>query len=83
MINVDFEGFRYHKPLPNFYKINNPENPKREISDELLDELNQLAKKYNFSSISYSKLSDEFKKDFNIDFDNVIIFNLSLLKSLG
>ena len=74
MINVDFEGFRYHKPLPNFYKINNPENPKREISDELLDELNQLAKKYNFSSISYSKLSDEFKKDFNIDFDNVIIF---------
>ena len=74
MINVDFEGFRYYKPLPNFYKINNPENPKREISDELLDELNQLAKKYNFSSISYSKLSDEFKKDFNIDFDNVIIF---------
>ena len=74
MINVDFEGFRYHKPLPNFYKINNPENPKREISDELLDELNQFAKKYNFSSISYSKLSDEFKKDFNIDFDNVIIF---------
>ena len=46
MINVDFEGFRYHKPLPNFYKINNPENPKREISDELLDELNQDAHRF-------------------------------------
>ena len=72
MINVDFEGFRYHKPLPNFYKINNPENPKREISDELLDELNQLAKKYNFSSISYSKLSDEFKKDFETLSEDIV-----------
>ena len=74
MIDVSFEGFRYHKPLPNFYKIENPKNPKREISDDLLDDLVKLAKKYNFSGISYSKLSDEFKSDFSIDIDNVLIF---------
>ena len=74
MIDVDFKGFRYHKPIPNFYKINNPENPETEISDDLLAELENLAKKYNFTGISYSKLSDEFKNDFNIDIDNVLIF---------
>ena len=74
MIDVDFKGFRYHKPIPNFYKIDNPINPKTEISDDLLVELNDLAKKYNFTGISYSKLSDDFKKDLNIDIDNVLIF---------
>lgn len=74
MIDATFEGFRYHKPLPNFYKIENPENPKTEISDELLMELNELAEKYDFAGISYSKLSDEFRKEFDIAFDNVIIF---------
>ncbi|MDO5824207.1 DUF362 domain-containing protein [Methanobrevibacter sp.] len=74
MINPDFEGFRYHKPLPNFYKTDNPANPKREISDELLLKLNRLARKYNFTGITYSKLSDDFKKEFNIVFDNVLIF---------
>ena len=74
MIDASFERFRYHKPLPNFYKIENPQIPKREISDNLLFELNELAEKYNFTGISYSKLSDDFKKDFNIDIDNVLIF---------
>ncbi len=74
MIDTTFEGFRYHKPLPNFYKINNPKNPKCEISTELLDDLSNLALKYNFSGLSYSKLSGDFKKEFEIDFDNVIIF---------
>ena len=74
MINANFEGFRYHKPLPNFYKIENPQNPKSEISEDLLDELLELALKYNFCGISYSKLSDEFREDFEIDIDNVIIF---------
>ena len=59
MIDVDFKGFR---------------NPKTEISDDLLSELDELAKKYNFTGISYSKLSDDFKKDLNIDIDNVLIF---------
>ncbi len=74
MIDTTFEGFRYHKPLPNFHKIENPNNPKSEITDELLEDLLNLALKYNFSGISYSKLSDNFKKEFEIDFDNVIIF---------
>lgn len=74
MIDAAFERFRYHKPLPNFYKIENPQKPKTKISDDLLKELLELAKKYNFTGISYSKLSDEFKQEFNIDFDNVIIF---------
>lgn len=74
MIDTTFERFRYHKPLPNFYKIENPQDYKSEISDDLLAELNELAKKYDFTGISYSKLSDEFKKEFSIDFDNVIIF---------
>ncbi len=74
MIDMIFEGFRYHKPLPNFYKIENPQNPKREITGDLLDDLLNLAKKYDFTGISYSKLSDDFKSEFNTDIDNVIIF---------
>lgn len=74
MIDAAFERFRYHKPLPNFYKIKNPQNPKKEISDDLLDELLNLALKYDFTGISYSKLSDDFKMEFDIDIDNVIIF---------
>ena len=74
MIDATFERFRYHKPLPNFYKIDNPQNPEREISEGLLNELNELVLKYGFTGISYSKLSDEIKEDLDIDFDNVIIF---------
>ena len=82
MIDVAFERFRYHKPLPNFYRIENPQNPKREISDDLLIELNELAGKYNFTGISYSKLSDEFKKDFSIDIDNILIFKFLIGEDL-
>ena len=78
MIDVVFEGFRYHKPLPNFYKIENPKNPKTNASPEVLEELTELALKYNFSSLSYSKLSNDFKNEFNIDFDNVIIFKFMM-----
>lgn len=74
MIDTTFKGFRYHKPLPNFYKIENPKNPKTEISEELLNDLNELAMGYGYSSLSYAKLSDEFREEFNIDFDNIIIF---------
>ena len=82
MIDLEFERFRYHKPLPNFYKIENPQNPKREISDDLLYEINELAKKYNFTGISYSKLSDDFKKDLNLDIDNIIIFKFLMGEDL-
>ena len=74
MIESDFEGFRYHKPLPDFYKTDNPQNPKSRISDKLIKQLNELAFKHDFTSISYSRLNDELKKEFSIDFDNVIIF---------
>ena len=74
MMESDFEGFRYHKPLPDFYKTDNPQNPKSRISDKLIKQLNELAFKHDFTSISYSRLNDELKKEFSIDFDNVIIF---------
>jgi len=82
MTDSTFERFRYHKPLPNFYKIKNPKNPKSEISQSLLDDLLELSEKYNFTGISYSKLSDEFKKDFDLDFDNVIIFKFLIGEDL-
>ena len=82
MIDVEFEGFRYHKPLPNFYRIENPQNPKREISDDLLHQLNELANKYDFTGISYSRLSDEFKRDLNIDIDNILIFKFLIGENL-
>ena len=74
MIDTVFEGFRYHKPLPNFYKNENPQNPKREISEELQEDLLNLALKYDFTGISYSRLSDDLKREFDTDIDNVIIF---------
>ena len=74
MIDTVFEGFRYHKPLPNFYKNENPQDPKREISEELLEDLLNLALKYDFTGISYSRLSDDLKREFDTDIDNVIIF---------
>ena len=74
MTETDFEGFRYRKPLPDFYSFENPSSPKTEISPELLGELTQLAFKYGFVGLSYSRLDDDFKSEVNIDFENVIIF---------
>lgn len=79
---TDFEGFRYRKPLPNFYKRENPNNPKREISDDLLNGLLQLAKRYNFTGLSYSKLSDDFKRECDLDIDNIIIFKFLMSDEL-
>lgn len=74
MSETIFEGFRYHKPLPDFYSIDNPANPKTEISEDLLNQLNELAFKHNFTGISYSRLTEKLKNEFSVDFDNVIIF---------
>ncbi|WP_405296161.1 ferredoxin [Methanobrevibacter sp.] len=82
MIDASFEGFRYHKPLPNFYRIENPQNPKNEISEDLLNGLADLALKYDFVGISYSVLSDDFKKELNSDIDNVIIFKFLMGEDL-
>lgn len=65
--------FRYHQPIPNFYKTENPINPLTSISDNLFEELNELVLNQNFIGMSYSKLSDDFKKEWGIDWDNIII----------
>ncbi|MBR4447842.1 4Fe-4S binding protein [Methanobrevibacter sp.] len=65
--------FIYHQPVPNFYNIDNPRNPDNHISDELLDEFRDIAIASQFAGISYSKLSEEFKREWNIDWDNIII----------
>ena len=64
---------RYHHPLPIVNKIDNPENPLTTISDDFLDDLNEFVLSRGFSGISYSKLSDEFKNQWNIDWDNILI----------
>lgn len=65
--------FRYHQPIPNFYKIENPSNPKTTISDTFLNEFNDIAVASRFAGLSYSKLNDDFKNEWGIDWDNIII----------
>lgn len=70
--------FRYHQPIPNFYKIENPHHPKTTISNDFLNEFNELAIEYQFVGLSYSKLTDEFKKEWDIDWDNIIILKYKM-----
>lgn len=65
--------FRYHQPIPNFYKVKNPTSPNKTISDDILNEMYNLADSLNFAGISYSKLHDEFKSEWDIEWDNIII----------
>ena len=65
--------FRYHQPTPNFYSIDNPIKPKTTITDDFLDEFRDIALASRFVGLSYSKLSDEFKSEWDIDWDNLII----------
>ena len=65
--------FRYHQPTPNFYKVENPQNPKTTISDDFLNEFKDIVIASRFAGVSYSKLSDEFKIEWGIDWDNIII----------
>ena len=58
--------FRYHQPIPNFYDIENPHHPKTTISNDFLKEFEDIAIASLFAGLSYSKLSDEFKKDWNM-----------------
>ncbi|MDO5848426.1 MAG: 4Fe-4S binding protein [Methanobrevibacter sp.] len=64
--------FRYHKPIPDAYEVANPKNPKREISVKDFKSFEDLAHDFGVDGIRYSKLSEEFKKEWDIDFDNVI-----------
>lgn len=65
--------FRYHQPVPNFYSIENPKNPKTTVPDNFLNEFRDIAIASRFAGISYSKLSKEFKSRWDIDWDNIII----------
>ncbi len=66
--------FQYHKPVPDFYKVDNPKEPLTNISDSQLEKLNSLAIEYGCCGVSYAKLSDEFKREWDVDYDNVVIF---------
>lgn len=65
--------FQYHKPVPDFYSVENPKRPLSEITDTQLEDLNRLAADIGACGISYAKLSDEFKDEWDIDYDNIII----------
>lgn len=69
---------RYHHPIPNFYKIENPICPINSISESLLFELNEFILDKNFIGVSYSKLSHDFKKEWDIDWDNILILKYKM-----
>ena len=64
---------RYHQPIPNFYKTENPINPLNSISDDFLNDLKKFILEKDFIGVSYSKLSDDFKRQWEIDWDNILI----------
>lgn len=70
--------FKYHSPVPNSYRIPNPSKPLRTISDEVFEEFKKMAFEIGVAGLSYSKLSDDFKAEWNIDFDNVIILKYEM-----
>ncbi len=65
--------FIYHHPVPDFYQTENPNCPKNFISDDFLKEFSDIAIASQFAGLSYSRLSDEFRTEWNIDWDNIII----------
>ena len=64
---------RYHQPIPNFYNQENPHHPNNLISDDFLQEFADIAIASRFAGLSFSKLSEDFKREWNIDWDNIII----------
>ena len=70
--------FKYHQPIPNFYKVENPRRPKDTISDDLLNEFRDIALSSRFAGLSYCKLGDDFKEEWNIDWDNIIILKYAM-----
>ena len=74
--------FRYHQPIPNFYQIENPSHPKTTISDDFLNEFRDIAIASMFAGLSYAKLDDEFKKAWDIDWDNIIILKYAMSEGI-
>ena len=64
---------RYHHPIPDFYEVDNPIDPLDSVSDDFLNNLEQFILDKSFVGVSYSKLSLEFKKQWGIDWENIII----------
>ncbi len=64
---------RYHQPIPNFYNQENPHHPNNLISNDFLQEFADIVIASRFVGLSFSKLSEDFKKEWNIDWDNIII----------
>ena len=64
---------RYHQPIPNFYNQENPHHPNNLISNDFLQEFADIAIASRFVGLSFSKLSEDFKKEWDIDWDNIII----------
>ena len=64
---------RYHQPIPNFYNQENPHHLNNLISDDFLQEFADIAIASRFAGLSFSKLSEDFKREWDIDWDNIII----------
>ena len=64
---------RYHQPIPNFYNQENPHHPNNLISNDFLQEFADIAIASRFVGLSFSKLSEDFKRGWDIDWDNIII----------
>jgi Pyruvate/2-oxoacid:ferredoxin oxidoreductase delta subunit len=74
--------FRYHQPIPNFYEIENPHHPKTTITDDFLKEFTDIAIASRFAGLSYAKLGDEFKKEWDIEWDNIIILKYAMSEEI-
>ena len=49
--------FKYHHPLPDFYKVSNPANPKTQIDNSILKDLENLAIENNCACLLYTSPS--------------------------
>lgn len=74
--------FRYHQPIPNFYEIENPHHPKTTITDDFLKEFTDIAVASRFAGLSYAKLGDEFRSEWEIDWDNIIILKYPMSEEI-
>lgn len=74
--------FVYHQPVPDFYSIDNPVCPQNHISQDFLKEFRDIAVASQFAGLSYSKLGEEFKRQWGIDWDNIIILKYCMSEDI-
>ncbi len=73
---------RYHQPIPNFYNQENPHHPNNLISNDFLQEFADIAIASRFAGLSFSKLSEDFKREWDIDWDNIIILKYMMSEDI-